>query len=59
MTKLPNEKFAINNIGDINLLILPFFLSIFFFMGSCATDRATMDLVKYVNQDILDIAQLE
>lgn len=49
----------VNNIGDINLLILPFFLSIWFFMGSCATDRATMDLVKYVNQDILDIAQLE
>jgi hypothetical protein len=49
----------VNNIGNINLLILPFFLGICFFMGSCATDRATMDLVKYVNQDILDIAQLE
>ncbi len=59
MTKLPDEKLAINNIGDINLLILLFFLSICFFVGSCATDRTNMDLVKYVNQDILDIAQLE
>jgi hypothetical protein len=49
----------VNNMGYINLLILPFFLSICFFIWSCATDRATMDLVKYVNQDILDIAQLE
>jgi hypothetical protein len=49
----------VNNIGNINLLILPLFLGICFFMGSCATDRAPMDLVKYVNQDILDIAQLE
>ena len=45
--------------GHINLLMLPFFLSICFFIWGCATDRVTMDLIKYVNQDILNIAQLE
>ena len=38
---------------------MPFILGFFSFFMSCATDRSAMDLVEYVNQDILDIAQLE
>ena len=49
----------VNHMGHINLPILPFILSLCFFIWGCATDRVTMDLIKYVNQDILDIAQLE
>jgi len=48
-----------NHMGHINFLKLSFFLSLFFFIWGCATDRVALDLIKYVNQDILDIAQLE
>jgi hypothetical protein len=40
-------------------LFLPVFLGLFLFMGSCATNRVSHDLVEYVNQGILGIVELE
>ena len=49
----------LQNFLDTSLMSLPSILCLFAFLMGCAADRAAMDLVEYVNQDILDIAQLE
>jgi len=41
------------------ILVLPFFLGLCFFSISHAEDKVAMDLVNYVNQGILGIAELE
>ena len=40
-------------------LFLPVFLGLFLFVGSCATHPVARDLVEYVNQGIIGIAELE
>ena len=42
-----------------NILIILFFLGICIFSVCCATDKVALELVEYVNQDILSIAELE
>ncbi len=41
------------------MFLVLFILSICLFMAACATDRTAADLVYYVNQDLLGIADLE
>ena len=41
------------------ILIILFFLGICLFLVCCATDKVALELVEYVNQDILSIAELE
>lgn len=52
-----NKKLCI--VPNVIRLALSFISCLCAFVMGCAADRAAMDLVEYVNQDILDIAQLE
>ena len=42
-----------------NYLFISLFLVLFLFMGGCATNRVSRDLIDYVNQGILGIVELE